>query len=486
MPRTRSGRDTTRLRSSRDTTHRTDGDTTQVTYDTQEEANYAEYIEQIRAKTVISSPIIGFEAINQLGISTEFDVMSRRVGFGPTFWEIPREYVAFPELTHDFLASVTLYEPEDDEPSIGFLLYGEYYWVYVSTMRTWFGFPEPETQYIGYGPDTGVPENLSDGRAEFWYRLTGQEPAPNSPNDFRVNHIIHPALRYMCRTLAHTIFARGESSLRPTHEDLRLLATMLRHRRDGFRRPDLMMMMVRHWVSIRGFGRSTGQITCGSYITCIASYLQIDIQRRLRITPPYTIDLGKIRQYNWITITPSEVEPIITWLTTRGHVVLPLRHSLDPFDDRTWRLDEYFSQPSQPHFQNQPTFVHVGVPPSPYAGPSQPYYQPGPTHTYFPDPEASPHAMPSGFGWPQMYTVITEIRTDQQAHTDILREVQSQTRATHQSLQEMHADHRAFSQSLQQLTSRVADLEIQSGAREDRHERRRRRRDPADPGSSRH
>jgi hypothetical protein len=160
-------------------------------------------------------------------------------------------------------------------------------------------------------------------------------------------------------------------------------------------------------------------------------------------------------------------------LTSRGPIVLPLRRSLDPFDDKTWRLDEYFTQPSQPHYQPQPAFVHVKVPPSPYAaGPSQPYYQPGPTHTYFPDPDASPYAMPTGFGWPQMYTVITEIRTDQQSHTDMLRQLQSQTRATHQSLEE--------------LTTRVADLEIGTGSRDERHERRRRRRDPADPSSSRH
>jgi hypothetical protein len=164
-------------------------------------------------------------------------------------------------------------------------------------MRSWFGFPEPETQYIGYGPDTGVPENQSDGHAEFWYRLTGMELAPNSPIDIRVNHIIHPALRYMYRTLAHTVFSRGESSLRPTHEDLTLLATMLRHRRDGFERPDLMMLMVRHWVSIWGFGRSTGQITCGSYITRIASYLQVNMVQRRSIIPPYTIDLPKLKQY---------------------------------------------------------------------------------------------------------------------------------------------------------------------------------------------
>jgi TolA-binding protein len=79
--------------------------------------------------------------------------------------------------------------------------------------------------------------------------------------------------------------------------------------------------------------------------------------------------------------------------------------------------------------------------------------------------------MPTEFGWPQLYTVVTEIRTDQQSHTDMLRQLQLQSDATHQSIEE--------------LTSRVSDLEIGTGSRDERHDRRRRRRDPAAPGSSR-
>ena len=263
MPRTRSGRDTRRAH-----------------LVTQEERNYADHIERIRVKAVVSSPIIDLSVVDQLGIREDFDVLTRRVGLRQMFWDIPRENVAFAELTYDFLASVTLYEPEDDEPYISFIMMGEQYQVYLRVMRRWFGFPEPETEYIGYGPETEERENLTAGRADFWYRITGQELGASASNDLRVNMIIHPSLRFLCRTLAFTVFARGESSLRPTHDDLRLLATMLRHRDAGYKRPDLMLLMVRHWISIRSHGRSTGQITCGSYITCIASYLQVDIVTR--------------------------------------------------------------------------------------------------------------------------------------------------------------------------------------------------------------
>ena len=461
MPRTRSGRETSR-------SHRM----------TQEERNYADHIERIRVKSVISSPIIDLSVVDQLGINEDFNVLTRRVGLGQRFWYIARDHVAFTELTHDFLASVTLYEPEDDEPYISFLMMGEYYEVYLSVMRGWFGFPEPETEYIGYGPETEEGEHLPTGRADFWYRITGQELGASATNDLRVNMIIHPSLRFLCRTLSFTVFARGESSLRPTHDDLRLLATMLRHRRDGFKRPDLMMLMVRHWISIRAHGRTTGQITCGSYITCIASYLQVDIETRHRIAPPITVDLGKLSAYQWLTITPTPEGPRLTWRTSRGSFTLPLSHSLDPYNDRSWRMEEYVSD------EATPTFIHVQVPAAAYASPSHVFHHAGPSHTYFPDPDEHPQSMPGEFGWPQMHIMLTDIRTDQRAHHQTLLEVQNQGRTTHRTLLDMRTDQRAYSYSLHELTTRVADLELGAAAREERHERRRRRRGPADPSTS--
>ena len=290
--------------------------------------------------------------------------------------------------------------------------------------------------------------------------------------------IIHPSLRFLCRTLAFTVFARGESSLRPTHDDLRLLATMLRHRDAGYKRPDLMLLMVRHWISIRSHGRTTGQITCGSYITCIASYMQVDIETRSRIAPPITVDLGKLCSYQWITITPTAEGPSITWRTSSGSFPLPLAHSLNPFDDRSWRMEEYVPN------EAQPPFVHVGIPTAFYAVPSPPPHQAGPSHTYFPDHDASPHGTPSGFGWPQLHTMLIDMRTDQRTSHQTLLQMQTEAQATHRTVLDIRTDQRAFAYSLHQLTERVADLEIGAGSGEDRHERRRRRRGPDDPSTS--
>ena len=68
MPRTRSGRDTSRA-------HQT----------TQDERNYADHIERIRAKAVVSSPIIDLSVVDQVGIREDFDVLTRRVGLRQMF-----------------------------------------------------------------------------------------------------------------------------------------------------------------------------------------------------------------------------------------------------------------------------------------------------------------------------------------------------------------------------------------------------------------
>ena len=98
----------------------------------------------------------------------------------------------------------------------------------------------------------------------------------------------------------------------------------------------------------------------------------------------------------------------------------------------------------------QPTFVHVGVPAAFYAGPSPTHHQAGPSHTYFPDQDASPHGTPSGSGWPQMHTMLTDIRTDQRASHQTLLQMQTEAQATHRTVLDIRTDQRAYAYSLHQ------------------------------------
>jgi ATHILA ORF-1 family len=66
-----------------------------------------------------------------------------------------------------------------------------------------------------------------------------------SQEGFKSNLLIHSVLRCIQRILGHTIYARGESIIRVTHEDLQLIDTMLLLYHE-LQRLDLMLCMVYH------------------------------------------------------------------------------------------------------------------------------------------------------------------------------------------------------------------------------------------------
>jgi ATHILA ORF-1 family len=103
---------------------------------------------------------------------------------------------------------------------------------------------------------------------------------------FKSNLIIYPVLRYIQRILGHTIYARGESIIRVTHEDLQLIDTMIMSDHE-LQRPDLILCMVRHWLGLRTNSRSTGIITMESYVTYIGHRLgtQLGEEDTCRISP---------------------------------------------------------------------------------------------------------------------------------------------------------------------------------------------------------
>jgi ATHILA ORF-1 family len=62
---------------------------------------------------------------------------------------------------------------------------------------------------------------------------------------FKSNIIIHPVLRCIQKILGHTIYTRGESIIRVTHEDLQLIDTILIPDHE-LQRSDLILCMVCH------------------------------------------------------------------------------------------------------------------------------------------------------------------------------------------------------------------------------------------------
>jgi hypothetical protein len=193
-----------------------------------EEQAYQRHYATIATKDIESSPILDFNMMEAMDIIDEFARLTQRVRFRSEFWTIPRQFRAYTEITREFLSSVTLYEDSQEDHYIRFLMQGQLHEVSLAQMRAWFHLAAPRTMYLGYSPDESDADEVGEvvTRETFWYQITGQYLPAVSP-DPRVKAILHPALRVICRSLGSTIFARGESSLRPGHDELMLLATML-------------------------------------------------------------------------------------------------------------------------------------------------------------------------------------------------------------------------------------------------------------------
>ena len=304
---------------------------------TPEDLAFRRNYRDISTKDVLSTAILDFELMESMGILDEFNRLTHRVGFREGFWIIPTHCRAYVEATKEFLASLILYEDSEGGHYIEFRIQGQHHTVTLQRMRRWFHFASPRTAHFGYGPDT---EDQTATRDSFWYQITSQHLPAVLP-DPRVKAIIHPALRVICRSLGFSIFARGESNLRPAHDELKMLATMLRPD-DQLERPDLMLLMVRHWLGIQGHGKKGGVLTCGSYVTRICRKLNIDLSEDHECPPPRTIDLRAIRSYGWVTFSrATHTEPArFTWLTeTQGSFVLPIATPILFDDDRSWRLE---------------------------------------------------------------------------------------------------------------------------------------------------
>ena len=205
-------------------------------------------MEALAAKVVISTPHLDFELLEELGILDEFTRLTERVGFRQRFWKIPTRYPAYIELTKEFLVSLAFAEVPNKGSGISFRLGGHTYLRTFTRLAEWFHVDLPDTAYLGYIPEDQInhddPVSQAALRAAFWPRLTGRQLPVTANPDPRVNLIVYPALRFICHTLGHSIFAGGESSLRPRHEEFQLLATMLRPDAQ-LQRPDLMLQMVR-------------------------------------------------------------------------------------------------------------------------------------------------------------------------------------------------------------------------------------------------
>ena len=304
-------------------------------FDEEHQRLYLEKYNTLRLKKVEATPIIDFTALEELGVKQQFLYLFERIGIPGEFFMIPTEHDCYADQTKEFLASVKLTETDFVE----FQINGELNSVSLDQMREWFLLPRPNMTYFGYEE----PENGRDHRskAKFWYKIAGEHPPKKKEGgetpkfDPRTGNIIHPTLRMICRCLSFSMFARGETTLRPRVEEFKLMSTMLRAG-ERVLIPDLMRLMVKYWEIIYKSGVG-GAITMGSYVTLIMKKAGMPILERTICPEAKIINMKKLISFHWVKCDKNNRSRYL-WNTRVGTFSLPIQDLVDPDDELTWRL----------------------------------------------------------------------------------------------------------------------------------------------------
>jgi hypothetical protein len=210
---------------------------------------------------------------------------------------------------------------------------------------------------------------------------------------------------------------------------------------DQLERPYLVSLMVHHWIDIQRHGKRGGFLTCGSYITLIASHLGVDLSGDHQCTPPLTVDLQSLRRFGWIQIHKGPPRRTM-WITeTEGSFQLPVQCPIVFGDVSTYQLRP---QPMPQQAQGDIPMEEAAPadPPSPYHDiPQQPQHMP-------------PHEVPTDWSWPQFYSILTGMQQVQLETRDSVRSMQSEQERQRQTLLDIRTQ-------VGSIDTRMASLEVE-------------------------
>jgi hypothetical protein len=282
------------------------------------------HFDTLRQRRFENTRRVDFDSLRFLGFEEQFVHLTTRVGFTRAFWDI--EHNSYKKLTHEFLSSLQLKRNKNDTPYIKFQLGGHIHHLWLSQLREWFGFhPEPETSLLEFREEID--------KDQFWNLITGMQRGSVENREYKSLNIPHPILRCTMRAIAITIFARGETVSRANVEDLALLDHMLRPDSELVR-PDLMLIMITHWLDIQRSTRTGGNITMGAYVTLIADRLGVPTTNDVLCKGPTSLDIAAFRSARMIKFEKSKY----FWIMPDGsaNYQLPLSAPLSFEDRSTW------------------------------------------------------------------------------------------------------------------------------------------------------
>ncbi|XP_078152560.1 uncharacterized protein LOC144547731 [Carex rostrata] len=348
---------------------------------------------------------VDLDTLREFGIEDQFLHLTGRIGFSPTFWAI--EANSYNKLTKEFLSSLQLKKDVQEQPYIKFRMCHQTHHVWVSDLRKWFGFHlEPQTDVLFFREDMT--------KEHFWNLVSGM--AATHSKDYRGRNITHPVLRCIQRALACTIFARGETVARANKEDLMLLAHMLRPNEE-LQHPDLMTLMIEHWLNVQQSKRVGGNITCCAYVSYIAEKLGLQITGDKLCKGPTSLDVEAFRSGHFIRTQRGAAgrRDRHYWLMPNGiEYRLPFEAPLSFTDRSTW----LFTAPPPPQ----------APPPPPPVTDAPMTDAPSSSHQVHDTSTAEAGSYPANPTLQDVYRLMHDMSDSQREHGVILRDIQHQMR----------------------------------------------------------
>ena len=107
-----------------------------------DELRFLESMEAMAEKTVVSTPPLDFDLIEEMGILDDFERLTGRVGLTRRFFDIPAKFNAYTELTKEFLASLGVCTIPGKGDGVQFQLRGQWYWRSIHKLFQWFHIAE--------------------------------------------------------------------------------------------------------------------------------------------------------------------------------------------------------------------------------------------------------------------------------------------------------------------------------------------------------
>jgi hypothetical protein len=275
-------------------------------------------------RTLAPSRWIDVATINELGLGNSVEFLTSRINL----WDFLTDIVpTYRGITLEFLSSVEFCRATN---VIKFSLGGSYFERTTYEIMQLLHLPHENSMSMNdtctYDPD--MPGYMFKNAICHTGVLTHQQNRA----------ILHPALRYIQRVLAHSLFGRGHTISKFFKPEIFFLYCMMRRSANEIHlMPHFGYYLCKHLYTVATEHRPNGIITVGGIITKIARALHINVPDDV-VGGPTTLNLDGLTQMRLI-IRATANSP---WLSTglgNNHYQLPLEEDIDPTKRSTWKLD---------------------------------------------------------------------------------------------------------------------------------------------------